>query len=341
MTRPVKKKTTKHLGDKIKSKTSRRSNQKTVPHQQTLLSFWKKSSSTIDDGKGVLSKDLDSNSIIAAPEESTKGQHENRSKVCTRCPKDKDEEDQRTHTEQNMSDKRLKEDMKPIIIVETQSPVAVSPPTLVRDTILGTSADENSDGSNCIVITDAEVKSTIDEQSSDEENASIISTDERSITHSIGEECISTSTAGQEDELCEYEKLRLRNIARNNARLAELGLLTNVSDVSLSSGRNKQAQSKRRKLSGNAASRSKTTTIATRRSTRLRKSVVPTSQSTNDGDLEVVISHVPHDAEVTDQAYEVAEQFEVSPLVEYTMTDVANTEQHISETSSSNNYDGA
>eukprot|EP00978_Attheya_sp_CCMP212_P035429 scaffold154265_cov32-Attheya_sp.AAC.1 len=170
MTRPLKK-TTKYLGDKIKSKTSRRSNQKTVPHQQTLLSFWKKSSSTIDDGKGVFSKDLDSNSIIAAPEdESTKGQHENRSKLCTRFPKDKDEEDQRTNTEQNMSDKRLEEDMKPIIIVEKQSPVAVSPPTLVRDTILGKSADENSDGGNCTVVT---VKSTIDEQFSDEENASI------------------------------------------------------------------------------------------------------------------------------------------------------------------------
>lgn len=116
------------------------------------------------------------------------------------------------------------------------------------------------------------------------------------------------------DVLSDYELLRLRNIERNNARLASLGLLQN-NPISSSAERSKAKKRHRKKK----PSRSSTVpTIPTRRSTRSRRSVVSAASFMNNTDD---FGNSQTTEALEDPVEEEGETFTASPLLQYTMRD--------------------
>ena len=115
--------------------------------------------------------------------------------------------------------------------------------------------------------------------------------------------------------LSDYELLRLRNIQRNNARLAALGLLDHPIESSLSA---------KTKTTSKRARKRPATTIPTRRSSRNRRSVsslVEQESSLMDTSLGVVDSSSRRPSMQVEPSEEVEEkeEFTVSPLLQYNM----------------------
>jgi WD40 repeat protein len=136
----------------------------------------------------------------------------------------------------------------------------------------------------------------------------------------------SSTAMPSEPEKSEYELLRERNIARNNARLKALGLLVGVEDLaSRHSGgvKQKKRQAKRKKTSGNTSDVS----YPTRRSTRVRESVAG-GNILQEICTEVTASFA---SEESSKPMEEKEEFTVSPLIEYEMTNEEETNKLNSE----------
>eukprot|EP00980_Cylindrotheca_fusiformis_P030904 scaffold25619_cov137-Cylindrotheca_fusiformis.AAC.1 len=120
------------------------------------------------------------------------------------------------------------------------------------------------------------------------------------------------------DGLSDYELLRMRNIERNNARLASLGLLRQPSG-GYPPGNHHPAQNrfKRRKKKPSRPSSTASTTIPLRRSTRSRRSVLDASTLKNHSIQEQTSTQVT----AVEEPMEAEETYTVSPLFQYTMRD--------------------
>lgn len=118
------------------------------------------------------------------------------------------------------------------------------------------------------------------------------------------------------DQKSEYELLRERNIARNHARLKALGFMVGINDHSTSEKRQRNKCDAKKKKRKAAEVISNDLHRPTRRSTRLRKSAVPS---------EDVLSAVYHDDNgkirnmIASHVVEDMEEFTVSPVVDYHM----------------------
>jgi len=130
-----------------------------------------------------------------------------------------------------------------------------------------------------------------------------------------------------EHKLSDYELLRLRNIERNNRRLAELGLGGGWSSAVGAAVSNSSTCTKkqRRKVKGDAT-KIKTAALPTRRSTRNRRSVL--GASTNE-ETATSISRTNYQEVSTEVAEEEEpEIFTVSPMLEYAMGSIIDTISH-------------
>jgi hypothetical protein len=124
------------------------------------------------------------------------------------------------------------------------------------------------------------------------------------------------------DGLSDYELLRLRNIARNNARLQELGLLSNPTTESTLGGTIKQ-----RRKSTNTKRKSRPKAMATcqqpmRRSTRLLRDATKMQGPILDDKENVTVAQGGNHANVNlviEEEEDYKECFEVSPVVQYAM----------------------
>ncbi|KAL7520585.1 hypothetical protein ACHAWX_005298 [Stephanocyclus meneghinianus] len=113
----------------------------------------------------------------------------------------------------------------------------------------------------------------------------------------------------------EYELLRERNIARNNARLKSLGLLTEVHGNTVQSVK-KTNHIKRKKALGAL----EVVSYPTRRSTRRRNIVLNNGQGADDSNQEMVKLDGFACVEILEPEENVTEDFTVSPLFEYNMS---------------------
>ena len=138
---------------------------------------------------------------------------------------------------------------------------------------------------------------------------------------------IDTSTDAANNHLSEYEKLRLRNIKRNHERLVALGLVDPSVDPTSSESKDRPPrQTKRRKraVPVNAA----TSNVPVRRSTR---------NSGTSALLETKEDGILRDGEIMNESFqqiaeeEEEEQFEDSPLVQYTMESSARSKSSCHE----------
>ncbi len=125
--------------------------------------------------------------------------------------------------------------------------------------------------------------------------------------------------------LSEYEKLRLRNIERNNARLAALGLLTTTSNVPKSNNRPRPAR-KRPKVAARAPQQ------PLRRSSRNRN---PKAETKNNWEESMETSKP-----IQEPAVEVEEEYTVSPLLQYDMSRTGKPENTSADSNSSTNNKG-
>jgi hypothetical protein len=143
-----------------------------------------------------------------------------------------------------------------------------------------------------------------------------------------------SSDSDEEDQpegLSDYELLRLRNIERNNKRLASLGLLQNPIG-SHHQGNKKQKQRPKKK-----PSRSSTIpTMPTRRSNRNRRSVLDSS-NTKINFTEEDTNNLATQVSKVEEPVDEEEIFTVSPLLQYAMVKnsddalTAGNQQHQSE----------
>ena len=124
-------------------------------------------------------------------------------------------------------------------------------------------------------------------------------------------------------ELSEYEKLRLRNIERNQRRLRELGLLS-MNNTQLSGVSNKMPGNKRRKSKMSKPTVASTTSAASRPVRRSRRLVPSASSDVTSNDDNMSSNDVKGSTEDNCPAQEMEEQYEVSPLFQYTMNDSDN-----------------
>ena len=118
-----------------------------------------------------------------------------------------------------------------------------------------------------------------------------------------------------EHKLSDYELLRLRNIERNNRRLADLGLGGGWASSVGATGSSSFNKKQRRKVKGDTT-KIKTAALPTRRSTRNRRSVLdaPTNEETATS-----ISTTNYPEVSTEVAEEEPEIFTVSPMLDYAM----------------------
>ncbi|KAL9183273.1 hypothetical protein ACHAXT_005060 [Thalassiosira profunda] len=112
-----------------------------------------------------------------------------------------------------------------------------------------------------------------------------------------------------------YELLRERNIARNNARLKELGLLSGVTTHGATNNTAARRSRPRKKAKSDT---NKTASLPSRRSSRLRKPVITEQGSELGPPLSCEELVAQKAVEVEAEAEE--EQFTVSPLFEYKMS---------------------
>jgi WD40 repeat protein len=143
-------------------------------------------------------------------------------------------------------------------------------------------------------------------------------------TISVAEDDASSQKSASESESDEdsvsdkksaYELLREQNIARNNARLKSLGLL---SDIVSQKQIAKKKTVKRKKAAGNAD----VISYPTRRSTRRRKAVLGDDEGAGGINSATMKEDVLINEESFKQEEIESEQFTVSPLFEYNMTTV-------------------
>lgn len=134
-----------------------------------------------------------------------------------------------------------------------------------------------------------------------------------------------SAAAQGEYQLSEYELLRLRNIERNNRRLAELGLAGGWSSAMPSNTnelRQKAEKKSRKKVKGDTT-KTRTPAMPTRRSTRARRTVLEVSaegEGTFGASILLADNNVPtyqEKAEIEEEPVE--EVFTVSPMLEYAM----------------------
>jgi len=123
-----------------------------------------------------------------------------------------------------------------------------------------------------------------------------------------------------------YEILREKNIERNNARLAALGLLVGVQQQS----NDNDSKKKKRKKTG--TKKATIASVPTRRSGRLKKPVVTNSGTVLEAHNDLVSSSSSN--EKTSMEFEEEEElFTVSPLIEYQMTSSSTTNESTSSDS--------
>ena len=118
-----------------------------------------------------------------------------------------------------------------------------------------------------------------------------------------------------------YEILREKNIERNNARLAALGLLVGISTHQQSGSSNDSKKKKKKRKKASSKKATATTSIPTRRSGRLKKPVVTNSGTALEvqHDNSVLVSSNSNE-KMGMELEEEEEIFTVSPLIEYQMT---------------------
>ena len=190
-----------------------------------------------------------------------------------------------------------------------------------NDTTSNADADEENDGDDD------------DDGESETKNGKSNSDDDDDDDSSSDSDTESTAAQG-EYQLSEYELLRLRNIERNNRRLAELGLAGGWSSAmpSNSNEQRQKAKKKSRKKVKGDTTKTRTPAMPTRRSTRARRTVFEAAaegEGTFGASNLLADNNVPKYQEMTEIEEEppVEEVFTVSPMLEYAMNadDAANT----------------
>lgn len=125
----------------------------------------------------------------------------------------------------------------------------------------------------------------------------------------------------------EYELLRERNIARNNARLKSLGLLIAGTSNNNNShhGSSSKKQRRRSKVVNNKKASSGSTTAPSRRSSRLNGVKINYTDEVNSGSntSSVLMEQSTKSDMMLIQEKEEEEKFKVSPLFDYQMTNSA------------------
>lgn len=216
-------------------------------------------------------------------------------------------------------------------------------PTIDSD---GNDQDETTNASKSkAIVPPSPATDTTDNSSDSEDDDANESGDEES------DDYTSTTTNKHPEGKSAYELLREQNIARNNARLLALGLVTrdnthSSSNLNGPNRNNKQHTVVKRKKASGASSKTSTldTTLPKRRSSRLRKPVV-----TENGTVLEVVHHDDTHPSTTSKASNAcnenvveAEEFTVSPLIEYQMgtaTDEAKTGKNDESTLSTKSND--
>lgn len=133
------------------------------------------------------------------------------------------------------------------------------------------------------------------------------------------------NTDGVRDEfgrqLSEYELLRLRNIDRNNKRLAQLGLIGSPSSTLIHVEEEmRRTKHRKRQRVGGDTTRSKVPVMPTRRSTRNRRSVL--QGSTEELSIQDhIFSYQDVHAEEEPEGREEEELFTISPVLGYEISD--------------------
>ncbi len=197
----------------------------------------------------------------------------------------------------------------------------------------GSNADEPSTSAIEDIAATTIINSAIDDDNDEEgEDDGSSSVSSGGCDSVVNDENDNVAQSINNDGKSAYELLREKNIARNNARLKELGLLVtaNVVDKRTSDRRTKQPP-KRVKTKSMTEQR----VLPARRSRRLEKNdttSATTSTSLNECTTELIgrntISFEPEQEKI-----EESELFSVSPLLEYQMTI---TQQQNEDTSSTN-----
>ena len=185
----------------------------------------------------------------------------------------------------------------------------------LNDVQKDTTANGNADNDNDDDDNDGESETKNDKCNSDDDDDGDSSSDS---------DAESTAARG-EYQLSEYELLRLRNIERNNRRLAELGLAGGWSSAMPSNANEKRQKAKkksRKKVKGDTT-KTRTSAMPTRRSTRSRRTVLEAAaegEGTFGASNLLADNNVPTYQEKAKAEEEpVEEVFTVSPMLEYAM----------------------
>ncbi|CAJ1959124.1 unnamed protein product [Cylindrotheca closterium] len=150
------------------------------------------------------------------------------------------------------------------------------------------------------------------------------------------EENVSSDDDSENDEtegMSAYELLRQRNIERNNARLASLGLLNSASLESV-----KQQTKKKPRRARKTPSTAKAPCIPTRRSTRSRRNVLDATAAAT-ACLDIVTEESSHNADDKAVEQEEEETYTVSPLLQYAMGVESSTSSSSSKTTTNGSVD--
>ena len=196
--------------------------------------------------------------------------------------------------------------------------------TVMEDDAQALNRVEENDNDNDDDDNDGESETKNDKSNSIEDS------DDNNDDSSSDSDAESTTAAQGEYRLSEYELLRLRNIERNNRRLAELGLAGGWPSNS-NEQRQKAKKKSRKKVKGDTT-KTRTPAMPTRRSTRARRTVLEAAaegEGTFGASNLLADNNVPtyqEKAEIEEEPVE--EVFTVSPMLEYAMNadNTANTD---------------
>ncbi len=186
--------------------------------------------------------------------------------------------------------------------------------TDINPATICTSSKEDIDFKSVVVVNDRndDIADMNEEEDDDSSSGSSSNSDEASDVNDMVAEDINV------DGKSEYEILREKNIARNNARLKELGLLIDGADSKKYSVRHMKQTRKQPKANSTTVQR----LLPTRRSRRLEKTdatnLVTTTTTYDDGMIELTDSMI-RSFKPEEKKAEESELFSVSPLLEYQM----------------------
>jgi len=239
-------------------------------------------------------------------------------------------ESQCHHSSSSSPDKSNDEDEVGAALLVAVSPtgsIGIQPPENIdTTTAISSMHDNKSENDDCITNRNAATdmhKAVEDDDSSTVSSSSDEGNDENDIL-------AHNNNAGKSA----YELLREKNIARNNARLKELGLFVGVEAMKSSNRCMKQSRQPPKRDRTNIEQR----ILPARRSRRLEKNATTSTTATtfDDGMMDLSGSNPPS-VELEETKVQESELFSVSPLLEYQMTMTQHNEELSSTTSNTFN----